>query len=75
MEDYTPETRSYTLAEALPMEQARVRELLTLYRSIPAGAFAAMMMEQSLRRADMASAEQNTVEMLRALQDLQTFTE
>ena len=75
MEDCTPETRSRTLAEALPMEQARVRELVRIYREIPAGVFAATMMENSLRAADKASAEQDTVAMLRALQDLQSYTE
>lgn len=67
------ETRSYTLAEALPMEQARVRELICVYREIPAGVFAVTLMEMSLRAADKASAERDTVAMLRALQDLQSY--
>ena len=65
-------TRSYTLAEALPMEQSRVRELLVQYKAIgPAGAFGAAMLEQALSDADKAAAEQDTVAMLRAYQQLE----
>ena len=38
------------LAEALPKEQQRVRELLALYDTIPTGTFAATLMRQALAR-------------------------
>ena len=44
-----------SLGEALPEEQARVRELLIIYKSIgPGGIFGASMIEQTLQRADKA---------------------
>lgn len=44
-----------TLADALPKEMARVREILGHYRAIgPAGMFGAAMIEQDLRDADRA---------------------
>lgn len=62
------------LAEALPKEQARVRELIEMYREIgPAGAFARMMMEHSLRAADKAASEGDVVAMLRAYEDLKGY--
>ena len=39
-----------TLAEALPKEQQRVRDLLPVYDAIPTGIFAATMMRHSLRK-------------------------
>lgn len=60
-----------SLAEALPLEQARVREVLELFKSIgPAGMFGAAMIETSLRAADKAAASGDVVAMLRAYQDL-----
>lgn len=44
-----------SLAEALPNEQKRVRELLPLYDEIPTGVFAATMMRQALTRAEQAA--------------------
>ena len=65
-----------TLAEALPKEQTRVRRVLGYYKEIgPAGAFGAMMIEQSLRAADQAVMSGDTVAMLRALKDLQGIKE
>jgi hypothetical protein len=44
-----------TLADALPKEMARVREILGYYKEIgPAGMFGAAMIEQDLRAADAA---------------------
>lgn len=67
-------TRSFTLAEAFPMQQARCRELLAEYRKIgPAGAFGAAMIEAGLRRADQAAASHDTVAMLRSYEELKGF--
>jgi hypothetical protein len=43
------------LAEALPMEQERVRNLLPMYDAIPTGKFAAHMMRQALAKAEKAA--------------------
>lgn len=60
-----------SLAEALPLEQARVREVLEAFKSIgPAGMFGAAMIEASLRAADQAASSGDVVAMLRAYQDL-----
>lgn len=60
-----------TLADALPREMARVREVLGLYRQIgPAGIFGASMIEQDLRNADRAMAAGDVVGMLRSLETL-----
>ena len=60
-----------TLADAFPQEQARVRELLGVYKSLgPTGAFGAVMIEQALRRADAAAASGDVVAMLRSLEEL-----
>lgn len=66
------ETRSYTLAEALPMEQERCRELLKVYHELgPVGVFGATMISMALDRAERAAAAQDTVAMLRSLRELQ----
>ena len=60
-----------TLGDELPQEQARCRELLIAYKEIgPAGAFGALMIEQSLREADQASISGDIVAMLRAYEKL-----
>jgi len=58
------------LAEALPKEQERVRELLPIYDAIPTGGFAATMMRQSLSKSEKAVASGDTVEMIRAYEEL-----
>ena len=65
-----------TLGEALPKEQARVRELILLYRDPElkgAGNLAAMMMEQSLKAADQAVISGDIVAMMRAYEDLKGY--
>ncbi len=62
-----------TLAEALPREQQRVRELLPLYDAIPTGIFAATMMRQSLAAAERAAAAGDVVAMMAALEDLRGY--
>jgi hypothetical protein len=65
-----------SLADALPKEQARVRDLITIYRSVgPPGYFAASMMEQSLKAADEAVMSGDLVAMIRAYEDLKGYEE
>lgn len=60
-----------SLAEAIPEEQARVREVLAIYKSIgPAGAFGAMTIEADLAAADRAVMSGDVVEMLMAYETL-----
>jgi hypothetical protein len=60
-----------TLADKLPEEMARVREVLGHYKEIgPAGMFGAAMIEQSLRAADKAVMSGDLVAMISAYQDL-----
>lgn len=63
-------TESITLAEALPLEQARVRELVKVYDEIPTGVFGAMVLRQVLSRAEQAIAAHDTVAMLRSYEQL-----
>ena len=68
--------KSLSLAEALPKEQARVREIIIEYRDPSlkgAGNIAAAMMEQSLARADKAIMEGDVVEMMRCYEDLKGY--
>lgn len=65
-----------SLGEALPKEQARVRELILQYRDpimCGTGAFVAAMMENSLRGADQAVMRGDVVAMLRAYEDLKGY--
>jgi hypothetical protein len=62
---------SETLADALPKEMARVREVLGHYREIgPAGMIGASFIEQDLRAADQAVMSGDVVAMIRALETL-----
>lgn len=64
-----------TLADALPKEMARVREVLGHYKEIgQAGMFGAAMIEQDLRAADAAVMSGDVVAMLRAHKALQEIT-
>ena len=62
-----------TLAEALPREQQRVRELLPMYDAVPNGNFAAAMMRNSLARAEQAATSGDVVAMLAAYEDLNGY--
>ena len=58
-----------TLADALPKEMVRVREVLGHYREIgPAGLFGASFIEADLRAADQAVMSGDIVAMLRDVQ-------
>lgn len=63
-----------TLAEELPRQQQRVRDLIPLYESIgPGGMFAVAMMKASLAEAERAAASGDVVAMLRACKDLEGY--
>ena len=67
-----------SLGEALPKEQARVRELVQIYRDPDlngAGEIAARMMEAALKAADQAVMNGDIAAMIRAYNDLKDFTE
>ena len=65
-----------TLAEALPEQQARCREIQQHAREIgPPGAFLVAMLETSLQRAEKAAASGNLAEMVAACADLQAYKE
>ena len=60
-----------TLADALPKEMARVREVLGYYKAIgPVGMLGAAFIEQDLRAADAAVLSGDVVAMLRAFDAL-----
>lgn len=60
-----------SVGEAYPKEQARVRELLGVYKSLgPVGGFGAMMIEQVLQRADQAAVSGDVIAMLRSYEEL-----
>ena len=59
------------IAEALPVEQARVRRILAIYQTLgPCGAFGAWSIEQDLQAADRAAAAGDVVAMLAAYNTL-----
>ena len=57
-----------SLAEQYPIEQARCRELLDVYKTIPTGAFGAAMIEDVLKAADVAAASGDLARMIAAFQ-------
>ncbi|HWV44910.1 MAG TPA: hypothetical protein VN039_02605 [Nitrospira sp.] len=60
-------SESMSLAEAFPLEQARVRVVLGHYKEIgPAGMFGAAFIEQDLREADAAVASGDVIRMMRS---------
>lgn len=62
---------SESLGEALPKEQARVREILGHYKALgPVGMFGAAFIEQDLREADNAVMSGDVVRMIRAYEKL-----
>jgi hypothetical protein len=62
---------SESLAEALPKEMARVREVLGAYKAIgPAGMFGAAFIEADLREADQAVMSGDVVRMIRVYEKL-----
>jgi len=63
-----------TLADELPKEMARVREMLPIYDAIPTGVFAATMMRAELDRAARALASGDVVAMLEVCKSLKGFS-
>lgn len=63
-----------TLADELPKEMARVREMLPIYDAIPTGVFAATMMRAELDRAARALASGDVVAMLEVYKSLKGFS-
>ncbi len=60
-----------TLGDDYPNEQARIRRLIEIYKSLgPVGSFGAAMIEQVLQRADHAAANGDVVAMLRAYREM-----
>jgi len=60
-----------SLGEEYPKEQARVREVLGVYKEIgPAGAFGAMDIEQTLREADEAALSGDLPRMIAAFEEM-----
>jgi hypothetical protein len=65
------------LSEALPIEQARVRELIEIYKEHCGigGAYAVALMQSALNSTERAIAAGDTVKMLACYQELQSFKE
>lgn len=61
-----------SVGEEFPKEQARVRELIALYRSLPGGVgnIGAMLMEGVLQRADQAAISGDVVAMVRSFEEM-----
>lgn len=61
-----------SLGEEFPKEQARCRELLGVYKSLPnnAGWFAAPMIEDMLRRADVAAISGDVLAMIQVYEEM-----
>lgn len=69
------EINTESLDEAIPEEQARVREILAVYKSTgAAGAMAATTVEKSLRRCDEAVASGNVIKMIESYRDLKSYS-
>lgn len=60
-----------SLGTEFPVELARARELLGVYRDIgPAGSFGAVVIEGAIRTAEQALASGDVVAMLRSYEEL-----
>ena len=58
------------LIEGLQKELERNKELLQVYKGIPAGAFGAMTIEHTIKETEKAMAEGDTVKMLECFKRL-----
>lgn len=64
-----------SVGEEFPKEQARVRELLGEYKAIgPAGAFGALIIEQTLQRAEKAAISGDIIAILQSYEELKSCT-
>jgi len=59
------------LMEGLLQELNRNRELLSIYRSIPEGAYGALIIERDITDGERAIADNDVVAMLRSYKKLQ----
>lgn len=65
-----------TIAEDLPKEQQRCRCILeNAVRIGNAGSFLAAILRESLRKAEVAAASGDVVEMIRCYEDLKSYKE
>lgn len=65
-----------SLGEEFPKEQARVRQILGIYKEIgPAGRLGAALIEQALRKADEAAISGSILAMLLAYDELKAIKE
>lgn len=66
-----------SLGEELPNEMKRVTGLIEIYASLPGGvgAFAIMMMRQTLDAATRALASGDVIQMMRVYEDIKGFKE
>lgn len=64
-----------SLGEALPAKMKEIREVyIPAYQSIgPSGSFAIAMMNAALTKAEKAMIEGDTIEMIRAYEELKEF--
>lgn len=70
------ETKSLSLAEALPIEQERIRNLIKRYKDPAlkgAGDLGAAMMQADLEKSEVATKNQDTVAMIRCYNELKTY--
>ncbi len=58
------------MVEALTKEIERNRELLEMYKTIPTGKFAEIMIDKSIKEAVEALASQDVVRILRAYESI-----
>jgi hypothetical protein len=63
-------TTMSTLAEELPAELERCRELRDEYKLISTGGFGVMVIDRAIKQAEKSMAEQDVAAMIRALKEL-----
>jgi hypothetical protein len=69
-------TEANTLGDALPLEIERVRELIDQYKACgPGGQFGVVMMTRDIEAAEKATREGDTIGMLRAYTQLQSWNQ
>lgn len=62
------------LIDGLHSEMNRVREVISVYNDIPAGALAAAIMKNAIREAEESISSGDVMRMLRAYEELKGFT-
>lgn len=70
-------THSLSLAEALPLEIKRVKEIIEMYRDPVlngVGELAAHLMEMDIQKAEEATLNWDTIKMIRAYNALKEYT-